>query len=439
MSVQNTPLSVWVVAVVVAASMIGCIHVNQHERYEVVMDVRSRGTGEPLANWVVKSVLVSNEGWTTHNARRTITETLLLVQAQDPRHNTYQVEPFTSGGIILIPPLGYGGWKMECCTVYAIGYEPGQRIASQEVLQKPTDAGDGPGMEVKKFTYFLEPRNNRPGSLALEDFLTQLKDPGNFRAYEAIRGTAKGTGVPDLYRYYVARFEAICEANPTMPIDPAVEETVAWLKRAATGAPVREAPARATVTHDEMPGMSRERVVRVVPTDAETGKVLEEWVLEVVLLALTESKPEGEFHQVLSVDWRTSDAPESRVPAFKHTHRGPEGIIRFLDCEVVYVIGYEPSLRPAEEKLTREGQVLRYRLERWNNSDAERIREFAQLLESDTRFNQYEELRKNGSLSVPALYRYLLARYEALGQAQQERLSPKARERIDWIRNRMQD
>jgi hypothetical protein len=425
----------------VAAQLLfcGCIRPDRYEGYKLVIDVRSKTTGQPLDKWTIEALRVLNTGWNTHDAPRKIETTLLRVLSQDPLQNTYDVEPFTAYGLILIPPLGYGGWKTDVEKIYAVGYEIQQRIASQEVLEQATDAKGAARKQVQKLTYALEPWNNDLSNLAVDDFLATLKDRKNFAAYEALRGKPKGSGVPALYQYYVARYEAIRAANPAMRADPAVEETVAWLRQAATGGPSGKVPASPTVTRHEMSGMSRERIIRVVPRDAETGEGLKEWVVEVVLLALTQTKPEGEFHKVLSVDRRTSEAPESRVPAFTHTQEGPKETIQFLDVEAVYVVGYEPLYRPTEEKYDRNVEVVQYALKPWGKADAQEIRRFAQLLENEERFRQYEKLRQTDRSGVPALYRYFLARYDALGQSTPRTLSPKARARIDWIRNLLEE
>ena len=175
-----------------------CIQ-NHYEGYRAETDVRSSQTGEPLSEWIVVSQMISNMGWNTERSDRTVQETVLLVAQQNPGDNVYDVPAYSDGGILLLPPIGYGGYKNVWAWVYALGYEPTPRVCHSEIIE----AGDGDGKSAMPFrceTYVLRPWNNQHDHMGVRSTLSQLSDTKNFEPYESLRGTPKGTGVPQLYQ-----------------------------------------------------------------------------------------------------------------------------------------------------------------------------------------------------------------------------------------------
>lgn len=221
----------------------GCARVDTHEGSRVVLDVRSAETGEPVTEWVAEHVLTQNTRWTwPEHAPGTVTETVLAVLSQNPSANTCELAPYTSGGIILGPGLGYGTTKWPGRTiVYATGYEsvPLLSAYTRDAAEEPRHTSgtkpDG-SYHVRRVLQVLRPWNNAQDHLNVQAFLLRLRDTRGFEPYEALRGTPQGTGVSKLYDYHVRRYEAIREANPGMPADPSVEKTLSWLRVRATGA-----------------------------------------------------------------------------------------------------------------------------------------------------------------------------------------------------------
>ena len=443
------------IAASLLASMAGCIRLDRHEGYEVILDVRSSQTGEPLSEWVVVSRMTSNVGWNTVRSDRTIEETVLLVMAQEPSHNRYQLESFADGGVIIIPPLGYGGWKMPYALVYAIGYEIEPAAVHREVIKETGDGDGGTGMQVRRLTYVLRPWNNEREHVRVRSILLQLSDTQNFEPYESLRGTAKGKGVPQLYEYYIRRFEAIRAANPDIGVDPAVQQSVRWLREGAVGTRHRPWFASPTFTRhtsllpqpltveteaadrfDRFRFLGEDGAVRVAAVDAQTGVPLDTWVFETMTMALRRSRPYIQAELLLSLDAGTADSPDCCVPVLKAPKKDESDVLCRFSRKTVYAQGYEPSWLPAEDHRPSGLPHFTYRLRRWNNDDPGAVGALVKHLEDDRRFEQYEDAAKKGLSGVKPLYRYLLARYEALRPDQKDGLSPRARRRLEWLRER---
>jgi len=419
--------------------MCSCIQVQQQPPERVVMDVRSAATGEPLSEWVVESLLWSEEGWSTRiyadwGPERMTKTTVLAVHSLSPAQNSYDVKPFSSGGVLFLPLLGYGEVKSERRLVYAEGHEIAREPTAFEIVCGGSAKGE---MAVIKFTYCLKPWDNRLGSQTADEFLEQLKDRAGFDRYEAIRKTPQGIGVSALYRYYIQRFKALVEANRGLPAESSVSETVAWLEQVVAGNVPPKRGASPTTVRIQPSGVTREEVFRVVAMDAETGQLLDAWVTEVYLAALSLRAPLPARQTVIAVDSGTTARPDARVPPYTHTQRRDGQDVHLLPCPVVYVTGYDPSRWPIEDTpYLSQGMVLECRLRKWDNRDAQAIRDFVSLLEDEERFAQYNRLHRQ-ALGVLDLYWYFQSRYDALDDAQRLALSEKAKQRVAWIREQV--
>jgi hypothetical protein len=134
----------------------------------------------------------------------------------------------------------------------------------------------------------------------------------------------------------------------------------------------------------------------------------------------------------------TTAWPDARVPPYTHTQRREGGDIQLVPCPVVYVTGYDPSSWPIEATpYLSSGMVLECRLRKWDNRNAQAIRDFVSLLEDDERFAQYKRLRRQGALGLLDLYRYFQSRYDALDDAARLPVSDKAKQRVAWIREQV--
>jgi len=451
MQLLRVRLMYCVVCCAVATAHGACIQTNHHEGYRAETDVRSSQTGEPLSEWTVVSQITSNMGWSTERSDRTIEETVLLVAAQRPGDNVYEFPAYSDGGIFLLPPVGYGGWKSACAWMFSLGYEPTCRGSRFEVIE--ARVGDGEAAKpVHRVTYVLSPWNNHSDHLGARTTLSLLSDTKNFEPYEALRGTPQGAGVPKLYEYYIRRFEAIREENPDMPIALAVEKTVAWLREGAGGArpkPLLASPTTTTQRRwgprplteseaaDRFQSLDQEHAARVAVVDDHTKLPVDAWVWEVTVMALRRSEPHLQADRLLALDSRTREAAACQIPGVKVPEKGDSGILCRIRQMAVYADGYEPSWLPAEDYRPEGLPVFTYHLRRWNNDDAAGVAAYVGHLEDDKRFDLYRQAEAEGFSGVVPLYRYLLARYDALRPEQRDSLSPGAKRRIDWIRSRV--
>jgi hypothetical protein len=404
------------------------------------MDVRSAVTGEPLPEWVVESLLWSEEGWTTRiyanwGPERKTKTTVLAVHSLSPAQNSYDVKSFSSGDVMFLPLLGYGDVKSERRVVYAGCHEIAREPTSFETVCDGSAKGE---TCVIKYAYALKPWDNRLGSQTADEVLNQLRDRVGFDRYEAVRGTPEGAGVSALYRYYIERFNAFVKANPGFGVESGVNATVAWLEQVVAGNVPPRRGASPTTVRVQPSGTTREAVFRVVAKDAETGQLLDAWVTEVYLAALSARAPLPARQAVIAVASCTTAWPDTRVPPYTHTERRDDEETRLVPCPVVYVIGYDPSRWPVEDTpYLSPGMVLECRLRKWDNRDAQAIRDFVSLLEDDARFAQYDQLRRQGALGVLDLYRYLQNRYDALDDAGRLALPEKAKQRVAWLRDQL--
>jgi len=336
---------------------------------------------------------------------------------------------------MFLPLLGYGDVKAERRLVYAEGYEIAREPTASERLCDGLAKGE---TRVVKCAYALKPWDNGPGSRTAQEFLEQLKDRAGFDRYEAIRKTPQGIGVSALYRYYIERFNAFVKANPGFAVESGVNDTVAWLEQVLAGTVPPRRAASPTTVRVQPAGTTREEVFRVVVKDAETGQLLESWVTEVYLAALSARAPLPARRAVIAVASCTKAWPDTRVPPYTHTERRDGEETRLLPCPVVYVIGYDPSSWPVEDTpYLSQGMVLECRLRKWDNRNAQAIRDFVSLLEDDERFAQYNRLHRQVVLGVLDLYRYFQSRYDARDDAQRLAVSDKAKQRVAWIREQV--
>jgi len=441
-----------VVCCTVAIAHGACIQTNHHEGYRAETEVRSSQTGEPLSEWTVVSQITSDMGWNVRGPDRTIEETVLLVAAQSPGDRVYDVPAYSDGGIFLLGPVGYGGWKSACAWMFSLGYEPTCRGSRFEVIE--AGVGDGAAAKpVHRVTYLLSPWNNHSDHLGARTTLSLLSDTKNFEPYEALRETPQGAGVPKLYEYYIRRFEAIRAENPDMPIAPAIEKTVAWLREGAGGKRPKPLLASPTTTTQRSHGeylfsedksaasfllfLFEKYVVRGVVVDDRTKLPVNAWVWEVMLLALRRSEPHLQAEQLLALDSRTREAFACYIPSVKVPKKDEPDILCRVRRMAVYADGYEPSWLPAEDFRPWGLPVFTYHLRRWNNDDAAAVAAYVGHLEDDKRFELYRQAEAEAFSGVVPLYRYLLAQYDALRPEQRDSLSPGARRRIDWIRSRL--
>jgi len=457
------------------ASNSGCVYWTTTGDHDVALEVFDRQTGERLPEWVVESTLQSDKwGAATAEADHTFETTLRLVMARSPGNNTYHVEAFTNWSeIALLNPFWalYGGATLEERRIYAVGYEIGDdRARDMRKWQQIRKRGEL-GQPDLSIGYALSPWINDRTNPAVIEILSMLEDKDNFRPYEALRGTPKGTGVPAIYRYYVERYKAIVQADPDLSIKPGVKATVAWLEDEAAGK-VARSPWASPTTVRRMPDRTTpERIFRIIAEDVETKKRIDSWIIEIdrvidtgltgihpIQVAKTDGKPMPAEREVLAVDSRMTASPDTRMPPFINADRRNERTIRFSACLIVYSVGYEPHtisldtrffetnnarnkntdrIWPFDSIYVPDGTVIQCRLHKWDNRDARTIRDFGTWLEDDERFAQYEQLRRQGAAAVPDLYRYFLSRYDALDSAGQGRLSEKARQRVTWLRQQV--
>jgi hypothetical protein len=422
----------------VVALSAGCIQLVHHAGYDVMVEVRDGQTGQWLPEWVVESMLESNCGWTMHDAERTVETTTRLVIPQTPGESTYSVEAYTDGGVFL-PGGGYGGWKSEWCRIYVVGYEMGIRLEESGVRQ--VSPGSGQTRPVHYVRYALFPWDNAKSNPAVADVLGMVQDQRSFIPYEALRGTPQGAGVPGLYRYYIERYKAILDAEPDVSVAPGATETVAWLEKILEGNAPPAPGLSPTTVRREPGGTVYRQVFRVIPKDAQTGQTPDSWVTEVDLAAQSAASPRPERRAVLTVASGTAAWPETRVPPYVDTERHDGVVTYFVDYPVVYATGYDPwdwiNARRAREGGRRRAGLVECRLQRWDNNNAQAMKDFALLLEDDERFSQYERVRRQGALGVLDLYRYFLSRCDALDSAGRLTLSDKARQRVAWVRGQV--
>jgi hypothetical protein len=417
------------------AVTLGCIQAGPHRAYDVKVEVCDSQTGRPLPEWVLVSATESSSGWSRQDAERTVETTCRLVAAQNPRENTYRVQSRAGGGIVLAPGLGYGGWEEEIGLIYVVGYEIGVRIGETDAGAPYPESGQAAAIQRR---YALCRWDNNQANPAVVDVLRTLLDPRNFGPYEALRSTPQGAGVPALYRYYIERYKAIVDANPGIQVEPAVMETVSWLRQAVAGKMAPLGQVSPTTVRRVPGGNTPEQVFRTIAKDADTGKPLDSWVAEVALMELSSGAPRPVRWGVLAVELRTVVWPDTRVPPFVHTERRDGAVVRFLACPIVYAAGYEPSARPGDAlRGATQGSVVECLLRKWDNGHAQAIKDFVSLLEDDERFEQYERLRRQGAIGVLDLYRYMQGRCDALDGAARTALSAKAKQRLAWIRQQV--
>jgi hypothetical protein len=220
----------WLCALGGMALVAGCVRLDSHAPCDIVVDVRPEGGEGPLARWVVVCSMTSDTGWSTENSPHAVSKEPVLVVSQNPEKNTCRVPAYADGGTILGPALGYGTVKWKTLDIYAIGYEMTRQIVKQEILQ-PSDPANPAVVRREEFTYIVRPWDNRREAEGVTAILKALRNPEAFRPYEALRGTPRGEGVPDLYRYYIARFDAIQRAETGSDMDPTVVRTVNWLRQ----------------------------------------------------------------------------------------------------------------------------------------------------------------------------------------------------------------
>jgi hypothetical protein len=432
----------------IVTALNGCMIADNHEGCRVAVDVRGSRDGARLPEWVLVSQVISNVGWNTNRSDRTIEETVLLVAAQRPGDSVYEVQAYSDGGILFMPPIGYGGRKSTCAWVFARGYEPTARVCHRETTK--AGAGDARApMPTFRETYLLRPWNNRPEHVGARTTLSLLSDTKNFEPYEALRGTSQGAGVPRLYEYYIRRFEAIRAENPDMPIAPAVAETVAWLRAEVGGArpkPLLASPTTTTrrgwvpqpLTENETAArfhsLGENRAVHITVIDSQSRETVDKWVCEAALVAMRRSEPHPQVERLLALDYETRAEAACHIAAFKASKDNDADVLCRFRRITVYAKGYEPSAEPAEDFRPETLPHFTYRLLRWNNADPASVAAFTGLLEDDKRFDLYRKAEAEAFSGVIPLYRYVVARYEALRPEQRDSLPPKAKRRVDGLR-----
>jgi len=434
-----------VVGCAVATAHGACIQANHHEGYRAANEVRSSQTGEPLSEWTVVSQMISNMAWHPDTARsdRMVQKTVLLVAQQNPGDNVYDVSAYSDGGIFVLPPVGYGGHKDVWAWVYALGYEPTPRVCHSEIIEAGAGEAGSP-MPAYRETYLLRPWNNQSDHVGARTTLSLLSDTKNFEPYEALRGTPAGTGVPKLYEYYVRRFESIRAENPDMPIAPAIETTVAWLREGASGERPKALftsptittqiswgprPLRESEVANRFQSLDQEHAARVVVVDDRTKLPVDAWVWEVMLMALRRSEPHLRAEQLLALDSRTREGAACYIPGVKVPEKDEPDILCRVRRIAIYAQGYEPSWLPAEDYRPEGLPVFAYHVRQWNNDDAAAVAAYVRHLEDDKRFDLYRQAEAEGFSGVIPLYRYLLARYDALRPEQRDSLSSGAKRR----------
>jgi hypothetical protein len=144
-----------------------------------------------------------------------------------------------------------------------------------------------------------------------------------------------------------------------------------------------------------------------------------------------------QVERLLTLDRRSREAFACQIPGVKVPEKDEPGILCRICRPAVYADGYEPSWLPAEDYRPDGLPVFTYHLRRWNNDDAAGVAAYVGHLEDDKRFELYRQAETEGFSGVVPLYRYLLARYDALRPEQRDSLSPGAKRRIDWIRGRL--
>jgi hypothetical protein len=183
--------------------------------------------------------------------------------------------------------------------------------------------------------------------------------------------------------------------------------------------------------------LGQDYVVRGAVVDDRTKLPVNAWVWEVTLMTLRRSEPHLQVERLLTLDRRSREAFACQIPGFKVPEKDEPDILCRICRPALYADGYEPSWLPAEDYRPDGLPVFTYHLRRWDNDDAAGVAAYVRHLEDDQRFEQYEDAAKKGFSGVGPLYRYLLARYEALRPEQQQGLTPQAKLRIAWIRERL--
>jgi hypothetical protein len=175
----------------------------------------------------------------------------------------------------------------------------------------------------------------------------------------------------------------------------------------------------------------------VAVVDDQTKLPVATGVCEAIIIDLRRSKPYLRTERLLALDRWTCGGPACHIPGVKVPEKDDSDILCRFRRIAVYAQGYEPSWLPAEDHRPEGLPVFTYRLRWWDNDDAASVAAYVRHLEDDQRFDLYQRAGAQGFSGVIPLYRYLLARYEALRPEQQQGLTPQAKRRIAWIRERL--